>query len=111
MRHRLHRKPARTTCVRWGTDGEIALSAIERFLGDSPLRVFLKLLVLSFIVGIVMAAFDWTPWDIYVGVRNFILRIWNMGFAALGRFGEYILIGAVVVIPFFVILRILSYRR
>ena len=44
-------------------------------------------------------------------MRDFLLRIWNMGFAALGRFGEYILIGAVVVIPVFLILRILSYRR
>jgi hypothetical protein len=87
------------------------LSAIERFLGDSPFRVFLKLLVLSFIVGIVMAAFDWTPWDIYYGVRDFVVRIWDMGFAALGRFGEYILIGAAVVIPVFIVLRILSYRR
>ena len=87
------------------------MSALDRFLGDSPLRVFLKLLVLSFIVGIVMAAFNWTPWDLYFGVRDFLLRIWNMGFAALGRFGEYILIGAVVVIPVFLILRILSYRR
>lgn len=87
------------------------MSAIERFLGDSPFRVFLKLLVLSFIVGIVMAAFGWSPWDIYDGVRDFVLRIWNMGFAALGRFGEYILIGAAVVIPAFIILRLLSYRR
>lgn len=87
------------------------MSAIERFLGDSPFRVFLKLLVLSFIVGIVMAAFGWSPWDIYDGVRDFVLRIWNMGFAALGRFGEYILVGAAVVIPAFIILRLLSYRR
>lgn len=87
------------------------MSAIERFLGDSPLRILVKLLVLSFIVGIVMAAFNWTPWDIFYGVRDFLLRIWNMGFAALGRFGEYILIGAAVVIPAFIILRILSYRR
>jgi len=89
----------------------MALSAFERFLGDSPLRVLLKLLVLSFIVGIVMAAFDWTPWDLYLGVPNFVLRIWDMGFAALGRFGEYIVIGAAVVVPVFIILRILSYRR
>jgi hypothetical protein len=87
------------------------VSAIERFLGDSPLRILVKLLVLSFIVGIVMAAFNWTPWDMFYGVRDFLLRIWSMGFAALGRFGEYILIGAAVVIPAFIILRILSYRR
>ena len=87
------------------------MSAIERFLGDSPLRVLLKLLVLSFVVGIVMAAFDWTPWDIYHGVRDFVLRVWNMGFAALGRFGEYILVGAAIVVPAFIVLRILSWRK
>jgi hypothetical protein len=87
------------------------LSALNRFLGDTPLRVVLKLLVLSFLVGIVMSAFNWTPWDILVGVRELIVRIWDMGFAALGRFGDYLLLGAAVVVPVFIVLRILNYRR
>lgn len=87
------------------------MSSIERFLGDSPLRVVLKLVVLSFLVGIVMSAFGWTPWDIYFGIRDFIWRLWHMGFAALGRFGDYLVIGALVVIPAFIVIRILSWRR
>lgn len=87
------------------------MSAFERFFGDSPLRVFLKLVILSFIVGIVMSAFDWTPWDVYYGLRDFVMRVWNMGFAALGRFGEYIVVGALVVVPVFLLLRILAWRR
>lgn len=87
------------------------MTAFERFLGDSPLRVAIKLLVLSLLVGIVMSAFGWTVWDIYYGLRDFILRVWNMGFAALGRFGDYIAIGAAVVIPVFIVLRILGWRR
>lgn len=87
------------------------MSAFERFFGDSPLRVLLKLVILSFIVGIVMSAFDWTPWDVYYGLRDFVLRVWNMGFAALGRFGEYIVVGALVVVPVFLLLRILAWRR
>jgi hypothetical protein len=35
----------------------MAMSAVARFLGDSPLRVVLKLIVVSFLVGIVMSAF------------------------------------------------------
>lgn len=87
------------------------MSALTRFLGDSPLRVLLKLLVLSFIVGIVMAAFDWSPWDLYYGIQDAILRVWNMGFAAFDRFIGYIVLGALVVVPIFVILRVVNYRR
>lgn len=87
------------------------MSAINRFLGDTPLRVALKLIVLSFLVGIVMSAFGWTPWDILTGIREFFLRLWNMGFDAIARFGDYILLGAAIVVPVFVILRILNYRR
>jgi hypothetical protein len=87
------------------------LSTINRVLGDTPLRVALKLLVLSFLVGIVMSAFGWTPWDVLYGIREFFLRIWDLGFDALARFGDYILLGAAIVIPAFILLRILNYRR
>jgi len=87
------------------------VSAINRFLGDTPLRVALKLLVLSLLVGIVMSAFGWTPWDILAATRDFFVRVWDMGFAALGRFGDYILLGAAVVVPVFIVLRILNFRR
>jgi Family of unknown function (DUF6460) len=92
------------------TAGE-AMSAITRFLGDTPLRVALKLIVVSFLVGIVMSAFGWSPFDILHGLHEFVLRIWNMGFAAIDRFFSYFLLGAAVVVPVFIILRILNYRR
>ena len=84
---------------------------MTRFLGDSPLRVILKLLVVSFLVGIVMSAFGWSPYDVLDGIRNFFLDIWNMGFSALERFFSYFLLGAAIVIPAFIILRLFSYRR
>ncbi|WEX08955.1 DUF6460 domain-containing protein [Chelativorans sp. AA-79] len=87
------------------------MSALTRFLGDSPLRVAIKLLVVSLIVGFVMSVFDWTPWDVYHGLRETILRIWNMGWAAIGDFFGYIVLGAVIVIPAFLVLRLLSLRR
>jgi hypothetical protein len=34
-----------------------------------------------------------------------------MGFAAVDRFLGYLLLGAAVVVPAFIVLRILSYRR
>lgn len=87
------------------------MNALTRFLGDTPLRVALKLLVVSFVVGLVMHAFGWTPFDILYGIRTFFERIWNMGFAAIENFVGYIVLGAAIVIPAFILLRILSLRR
>ena len=84
---------------------------MTRFLGDSPLRVFLKLVVISFLVGIVMSAFGWSPFNVLEGIRDFFLDIWNMGFSALERFFGYFLLGAAIVIPAFILLRLFSYRR
>jgi hypothetical protein len=87
------------------------MSALTRFLGDTPLRVLLKLIVVSFLVGLVMSAFGWSPFDIIDTVRDFFVRLWNMGFSAIGRFVDYFLLGAVVVVPVFIVLRVLNYRR
>jgi hypothetical protein len=83
----------------------------NRFLGDTPLRVFLKLLVISFLVGVVMSAFGWTPYDILSWVQETILRAWNMGFATVHQFIGYLALGAAIVVPIFIILRLMSYRK
>lgn len=87
------------------------MSALTRFLGDTPLKVFLKLLVVSFLVGIVMSAFGWSPLDVLYGIRNFFIDLWNLGFHAVDRFVGYILLGAAIVIPAFILLRLASYRK
>ncbi|MEA3536236.1 DUF6460 domain-containing protein [Rhizobium sp. CC-YZS058] len=84
---------------------------LNRFLGDSPFRVIVKLVIVSIIVGFVMTFFGWTPYEIFDGVRYFLLDLWHSGFDALGAVGDYLVIGAVVVIPVFFILRLLSFRR
>lgn len=87
------------------------MSALARFLGDSPFRVFIKLVVISFLVGLVMHAFGWSPYDVLRGIQNFFLDIWNMGFRAIDRFLSYILLGAAIVVPAFILLRIVNYRK
>ena len=84
---------------------------VNYFLGDSPLRVLVKLVVVSILVGFVMTVFDWRPMYLLDGIRDFVVDLWRTGFAALGRVGDYLLLGAAVVIPAFIILRLLSYRR
>ena len=84
---------------------------VNRFLGDSPVRVLLKLLLASFVVGMVMHAFGWSPMDVLYSIQDFFLRLWYMGFSAIDRVLAYVLLGAAIVIPAFLILRLVSYRR
>lgn len=84
---------------------------VNRFLGDSLGRTLIKLIVVSLIVGFVMTIFSLTPWNIIYGFRDFVLEIWHRGFSALGRVGDYLLLGATIVIPLFLILRLFSYHR
>jgi len=85
-------------------------NAATRFLGDSPVRIVIKLAVLSLVVGIVMRALGWHPRDIYSGVVNFVQGLWELGFDAIYGALDYLLLGAAIVIPAFVIIRIINYR-
>ncbi|KGD86382.1 MULTISPECIES: DUF6460 domain-containing protein [Rhizobium/Agrobacterium group] len=84
---------------------------VNRFLGDTPGRTIVKLIVVCLIVGFVLAFFGFTPDNIVDSIRYHVLDLWYNGFRALGRVGSYLLLGAIVVIPVFIILRIFSYRR
>ena len=86
-------------------------NGVNGFLGDTPVRVIIKLLILSVAVGFLMSIFGLYPEDILLAVRDFILDIWNTGFKTLGRLGDYLLLGAVIVVPVFILIRVLSYRR
>jgi hypothetical protein len=41
-------------------------------------------------------------------VVDFFQRIWNLGFEALGQFGDWILLGATLVIPVWFIMRLMD---
>ncbi|MDO6964598.1 DUF6460 domain-containing protein [Rhizobium alvei] len=84
---------------------------LNRFLGDTPGRTLIKLVVVSVVVGFVMSAFGIYPMDVVYWIRASFVELWRSGFAALGRVGDYLLLGAAIVIPVFIILRILSWRK
>jgi Family of unknown function (DUF6460) len=83
---------------------------LTRFLGGSPVRVFLRLLVLSLLVGALLMWLDIRPYDIIDGVVRFAHRIWALGFDAIRQLGDYILAGAIIVVPVWFISRLLSSR-
>ncbi|MFD0917218.1 DUF6460 domain-containing protein [Pseudahrensia aquimaris] len=83
---------------------------VTRFLGDTPTRVAVKLIVLSLIVGFVMNFVGWRPRDIFNGIVNFFRNLWELGFQVFANSLEYLLLGAAVVVPAFFIIRLLNFR-
>ena len=81
---------------------------MERLFGGNPGLVLIRLVVLSLIVGILLAALGFSPYDIIDSVRRLVQRIYDMGFAAIEKAGRYFLLGAVIVFPIWLIARLLK---
>jgi hypothetical protein len=77
-------------------------------MGGSPAQVLLRLVVISLIVGIVLSALGISPYDIIETAEQFIRRIWNMGFGAIEWIWRYFLLGAVIVVPIWLVIRLLN---
>ena len=71
----------------------------ETLFGGNPVAVLLRLAVLSIIVGIVMSALDITPKDLIFRLRLLMQRVYDLGFGAFESVLQYLLLGAVVVVP------------
>jgi hypothetical protein len=82
--------------------------AITRFLGGPPLAVAGRLVLLSILVGVILAALGLDPRDILRSLQELITRVWNMGFDAVRWLWRYFLLGAVLVIPIWFVMRVLK---
>lgn len=82
-------------------------SSLNRFLGGSPGGVLIRLLFLSVIVGAIMSWWGVTPFGLYEGVTRLVRDLVAEGFASLRNLGIWVVYGAVVVVPIWLLLRLL----
>jgi hypothetical protein len=84
---------------------------LARVLGGSPLAVVFRLILLSILVGVVLSVLGLNPWNIVESFRALITGIWNMGFDAIRWVWGYFLLGAVIVVPVWLIMRVVNAPR
>jgi hypothetical protein len=84
---------------------------VNRWLGGSPLGVVARLILISILVGVVLSAFGLDPFDIVRSIRRLVENIWNMGFDAVRWLWRYFLLGAVLVIPIWIVVRLINAPR
>lgn len=83
----------------------------ETFLGGSVLGVAIRLILLSIVVGVVLSALGITPDNFFYQIEVLLRRIYNLGFDAFNWLFRYLILGAMVVIPVWLIARIVRTMR
>jgi hypothetical protein len=86
------------------------MQSIERLLGGSPVATLLKLLFLCLVIGAILAGFGFTPSTVPRRALAALRSVLDLGFGAFADIGRYILTGAVVVIPIWLVMRIMRGR-
>jgi len=79
---------------------------LTRFFGGPPLAVIFKLVLLSVLVGLVLTVLGLDPFNIIRSIEDLLRWIWDMGFDVFVRLWRYFLLGAVLVVPVWLLVRL-----
>ena len=93
------------------TDHEAGNGALIRFFGGPPLTVVFRLILLSILIGVILHATGLDPLNILESLRILLVRVWDMGFDAVRWLWRYLVLGAAVVVPVWVFLRLTRIAR
>ena len=84
---------------------------VTKVFGGSPLAVAGRLILVSILVGVVLSVLGLDPWNIIASVRRLLQNLWELGFDAVHWMWRYFLLGAVIVIPIWLIMRVVNAPR
>jgi hypothetical protein len=82
---------------------------MEKFFGGSPLAVILKLVLICVVVGIVLSALNIVPADLLRVIPEMIRYVSQLGWDWVESAFQYFLLGAIIVIPVWFVIRLLKY--
>ena len=86
-------------------------NGLDRFFGGSPGWVIVRLILLSIVIGVLLSALGLDPWNIVESVERLIRWIYNLGWDAVEWIWRYFVLGAVLVIPIWLIVRVVNAPR
>ena len=89
------------------TERPMAGNYVTRFFGGPPLSVIFRLVLLSILVGVILKVLGLDPFNIMRSIEDLIRFVWDLGFDAVVWLWRYFLLGAVMVVPIWLIVRLL----
>jgi hypothetical protein len=84
----------------------MADNPLERFFGGSPFWVVVRLVLLSVVIGVLLSVLGFDPWNIWWSLERLVRRIINLGWDAIDSVWRYFILGAVLVFPIWLIVRL-----
>ena len=84
---------------------------LTRFFGGPPLSVIFRLILLSILIGVILEVLGLDPWNIIESLKTLVLRIWDMGFDVVRWLWRYLLLGAAVVVPIWLVVRLMRVAK
>lgn len=81
------------------------------FLGGTLATVAVRLLVVSFVVGVLLTMFGFEPETLYANLVQLFRHVVDFGLSDMREFGRILLTGALVVVPLWFVLRLMDMRR
>jgi hypothetical protein len=85
--------------------------SLSRALGGKPASVVLKLAIISIVVGALLYWVGLSPLSLLRGLEAMIRGLIGSGWDAVRTIGEFALYGAMVVVPVWLVARLLSARK
>jgi hypothetical protein len=83
----------------------------KTIFGGNPLGVVLRLVLLSIAVGIVLSVLGITPQNFLDRLNTIITNLYDLGFDAFEWVLGYLLLGAMVVVPIWLVMRLAAAGR
>jgi len=83
----------------------------EKIFGGSPLGVIVRLALISIAVGIVMKALGIDLSNFFYRINDLLRNIYDLGLNAFDWLLQYLLLGALVVVPIWIIARLVGSAR
>lgn len=89
---------------------EARRSPLERFFGGHPINVILRLVFISLLVGFVMSVFGVNVQGVVQGAIQLVRETLRDGAGLFRNLGGYVLTGAALVVPIWLIIRVSKAR-
>lgn len=83
-------------------------SVSERVLGGSPSGVLVRLLIMSFLVGIILRVLNVDVNDVMNWLDQRVRELSALGFDSIGELFSIVLVGAVIVVPVWLLMRVMK---
>ncbi len=86
-------------------------ASLAGVLGGSPGAVLVRLLVVSFVAGIILSTMGFEPETLYENGLRLIRHMVEYGLSDVKQVGRVLLTGAMVVVPIWIVLRLVNAPR